>query len=289
MESLSILKRDRVSGGYALGVKALDILKAVHKLYLNGTPLNKILDLLRMLRDIRPEMGIVYNIGDIPLKVIESNGDIDSLDIIIERFTEILNSSKERINHALNYIKLPEKFGVVTLSYSSNVIEFIDKFKDRISTVYLLESRPGKELPYALEKMAILNISIKLLPDSNIYHAVKNAKMIVIGMDNLTLNDGLIIHKAGTYPLLLAGEHNELIKIMIGERLKITDSRLKKIKMDKWRYRVQTTQQIIDAYPFDITPLELIDYYVYDGGFLYKPSPLDITNLYINLYLSIIA
>jgi translation initiation factor 2B subunit (eIF-2B alpha/beta/delta family) len=289
-EAINELRTDKVSGGYQLGMKAYNILKDIFDLYTKGLSTAELGEYLEMLKLSRPTFGIVYNVADIPKRALHSQDySQEVFSGVIDRLGDVLSQAKRRIRDNCNKVSVPDEFVAVTLSYSSNVAQFLEVHRDRILKVCLLESRPGMEVKYAFEKALSLGLDVEVLPDSNIYHALRKNSLIVIGVDNIILGDGVFIHKAGTYPLILSGESAEVLKIMVGEGLKITDTRVKNINLERWSYTIHALDEQVEAYPFDFTPIKYIDIFVSDVGIIRRPNTLTLTNLYINQYLRIIG
>ena len=122
-----------------------------------------------------------------------------------EAFLEYIRSSRaEVISHARDLVK-DRPITVVTLSYSSNVLETLASLGPLLRKVYVLESLPGGEGRHAAVELRSRRIDVELLPDTAASLVIGSVDVVLIGADNVTL-DGCVYNKVGSRNLaILAG------------------------------------------------------------------------------------
>ncbi len=284
---LDDIMSDFTSGGREIGYKALSAAEALYEYAVSSVPpKEEVINKLEMLKNIRPCMGISYNVGDILIKAVGREGDwIKNFKNTLDNLREILNKSKDEIRSRSKGLLKSEVY-ITTLSFSSNVITFIERNRDYIKGIYLLESRPGTEVKYAYETFRNMGFDVKVYPDSAINFVTRGKVAIVIGMDAITLHEPHLIHKVGTNPLLTVAYMKSIDRFVVGESLKIIDANTHIIIPKKWKYRVEELELEIEVYPFDKTPVKYIEYLVTDLGIVRGVDERSLIELYIKLLLT---
>lgn len=283
---ISNISKDRMSGGRALGQKALSLIKMLSRDAEAGIiKYDEVKEYLKLLKNSRSLMGIVYNIADFSLRAIRDTRDwVSRLKGISKNIESILNDSQ------INILKFSRNIyaeSITTLSFSNNVLKILEFNRKYIRRINLLESRPGTEIKNAYLTFKKLGFDVYIYPDSNIYHALNNSGLIIIGFDSITLKDGYIIHKSGTYPLLATSKSIGINSVAVGESLKIIEEYTKNLVMERWKYRVEMLDIDVASYPFDYTPIKLLDTLITDQALINSPKERDLLGQYLQLTLKI--
>ena len=279
---------DRVSGGKALGYKAINLLEQLVSDATSGK-LNEddVIKVLKELRKSRKLMGIIFNAGDLCIKSIRKGGNwVENLKSTVNNLKHLLdNSSKEILKFSKKIIKCQST--VTTISFSSNVYNVVKSNRDNVKILYLLESRPGIEVKAAYEAYRKLNLDVKVVPDSNMFYALKKSDIVLIGADAITLRDGFLIHKAGTSALLTLAKSMSIESVIIAEALKIIDTNVGHLPAEVWEYEIPLLNMKTQAYPFDRCPIKIANMLITDLGIIKPISKLRILETYINLLLRV--
>ena len=127
------------------------------------------------------------------------------LDVAAEAFIEYMRVSRSEVaSHARDLVK-DSPITVVTLSYSTNVINVLLSLGPMLKKVYVLESLPGGEGRHAAAELRSRRVDVELLPDTAASSVIGLVDTVLIGADNVTL-DGCVYNKLGSKNLaILAG------------------------------------------------------------------------------------
>ena len=282
------ISRDRRSGGRELGLKALRVAEELCRRARQGElGRGDVEAVLREIRRCRKAMGIVYNVGDMGLKALGRGGDwLENLSRALRNMRGILEASRERMVRFSRQV-LRGVSSVATISFSSNVFAALTE-AGSVSRVVLLESRPGEEVVDAYRRLSGAGIEVTVLPDSNMLYAVKRSDAVVVGADSITARDCFLIHKAGTSPLLTLARAVGVRTVVICEALKLIDAEVGSIEMERWRYRVERLDAEFDSYPFDWTPINLVETLVTDHGLVEEPEDSDIARVYLDVLMRVL-
>ncbi|MGC9112133.1 hypothetical protein [Acidilobus sp.] len=176
-----------------------------------------------------------------------------------EAFLDYMKWSREEVvRHAVDLVK-GQPISVITISYSSNVVDVLASLQNMVRKVYVLESLPGGEGRNAAAELRSRRLDVELIVDAAASSYVGRADMVLIGADNVT-SDGCIYNKVGSKNLaILAGYFGKPV-MAVFEPYKITeDSQCGGVKLvertyqaDPWgevSYRVfdELTRDLVDA------------------------------------------
>ncbi|MGC9210422.1 MAG: hypothetical protein ACP5FT_04075 [Acidilobus sp.] len=159
-------------------------------------------DIHRLLVSANPTMGSISNLA---WTLREACLQGFSLERAAGAFMEYIRLSRaEVVSHARDLVK-DRPISVVTISYSTNVIETLVALGPMLRKVYVLESLPGGEGRHAAVELRSRKVDVELLPDAAASSVVGNVDVVLIGADNVTL-DGCVYNKLGSRNLaILAG------------------------------------------------------------------------------------
>lgn len=178
---------------------------------------------------------------------------------IEESFSKFLEENKHQIKT------------IMTISYSSSVVNQLLKHKDLDFELYVLESRPlfeGRRVAEVLSKYFQTNLII----DAAMGYFINKVDLVLYGADSI-LKDGSIINKIGTHPLsVIANDYNVKtyaltdsfkfnIRSYYDKAIKIEEKSSKEVFEKNVEYKVLN-------YYFDITPPKYITGIISDLGVL---------------------
>jgi translation initiation factor eIF-2B subunit delta len=277
-KKLSELRTDNLSGASELIFKALDIVKSQLKLVEDPNENIKdiILDLAKRIINSRPSMAPLINAIGYILQNSESlnkkaiNESLTQFDkdrisrnkVLEENFYEFLNLN------AKPHCKL------ILISYSSTIINLLEKFNNFNLELYILESRPlleGQRTAEILSKF----FKTHLIIDAAIGKFIDQIDFALIGVDSI-LKDGSIINKIGTYPLALLAKVNKKgvyavcdslkynLRSHFGEPILIEEKPLNEI----YNKEIINVFLVVQNYYFDITPPKYISNIISNLGIL---------------------
>ena len=206
-ESITTIAEDHRSGASRIARVALETM-ALLVLESKGRPKAEDLELAaRRISEAQPAMSIVHNVAHMFARLVGEG--LDPVAVRMQILDE-LDTSKDRI--ARSYLKVaPEHAVVVTTSFSDNVLATLQLLheKERLSRVFVLESRPlleGRFLGIALREAGI---AASLTPDALGPSLVAESTAVLVGADSV-LRDGSVVNKIGSYGLALAArEHGK--------------------------------------------------------------------------------
>ena len=163
------------------------------------------------LGSIRPGMGSISNVDDFLSKIPEN--DIVAARKLGKKLLMYYEGSEVKLRK--NAPKMNGK-SVMSISYSSSVKYSIEKSPPDI--LYLLESRPGKEVGAAYRDYSKY-CEVKVVPDSTMLSFMNSTDMVITGFDGI-FSDGTMTNKIGTYPLFLCAMEAGVEVIAVGESFK---------------------------------------------------------------------
>ena len=165
---------------------ALQLMKKSSSLSFNGV--EKAAELAYRLRPTMPVFGNVL------LAVLELRKKGKKVDELISLFKRSISSS---VNHAIKYLKGIRV--IATISFSSQVLMLLEALNPEKTFVFL--SNPGGEGRALANELRKRGIVVRLLCDSAICYAAREADVGVVGADAL-YSDGFL-NKIGTRALAL--------------------------------------------------------------------------------------
>ncbi|MFP3172574.1 MAG: hypothetical protein RXQ79_05950 [Acidilobus sp.] len=215
------------------------------------------------------------NVDDISSLMISANPTMGSIDSLVwalreacysgrtlkegaEAFLEYMKRSHDEVvAHAGDLIK-GKRATVITISYSSNVVDVLSAIKDMVTKVYVLESLPGGEGRNAAAELRSRKVNVELIADAAASSYVGEADLVLIGADNVT-SDGCVYNKLGSKNLaILAGYFGKPV-IATFEPYKITqDSHCGGVRLLERTYQAEPWGEVTYKV-FDELSRDLVD------------------------------
>ena len=96
---------------------------------------------------------------------------------------------------------------VITISFSSAVVDVLSSLQGRVRRVYVMESQPGGEGAYAASELRSRGVDSQLIPDAMISTYVDQSDVVLIGADNVTI-DGCVYNKVGSKNLAIVAAYS---------------------------------------------------------------------------------
>ncbi|MFX1391663.1 MAG: translation initiation factor eIF-2B [Promethearchaeota archaeon] len=287
---LDELRSDNASGASEFINKALEIIKKYLRRIKDPNKIIKedFIITLKQIIDTRPSMAplintmayLINNLNQINKNTIETRlkqiyiekeKRFKSLEVIFQRFLEAEKSKLRKI---------------MTLSYSSTIINLLLKSKKLNFEIYVMESRPLLE-GHRVAELLSSHFQTHLIIDAAIGAYIDEIDVVLIGVDSI-LKDGSIINKIGTFPLALLAKSKEKdvyavcdtykynLKSHYGYDISIKEKPISEV------YNKQITNKFLEVhnYYFDITPPEYLSGIISELGVLKIPEFLEqVTNV----------
>ncbi len=157
----------------------------------SSLPSNEIEKAAELAYRLRPTMPIF---GNVLLAVLELREKGEKVDELISLFKRSISSS---VDHAIEYLKGTKE--IATISFSSQVLMLLEALSPE--KVFVSLSNPGGEGRALANELRRRGIDVRLLCDSAICYAAREADVGVVGADAL-YSDGFL-NKIGTRALAL--------------------------------------------------------------------------------------
>jgi len=272
------LKQDNKSGANEFIDKALKII-TFQLDYIEDQNEDITVPILELSKEIifsRPSMAPLINTIGFLIHGLE----IISKKSILLKISELKKEREMRSsNLALNFFSFlnsiqKEPLKLILISYSSTIIDLLDKYEKSNLIIYILESRPLFE-GYRTAESLSKKYETHLIIDAAMGKFLDKIDFAFIGVDSI-LEKGSIINKIGTYPLaVLAKSVNTRVYAICdsfkynllshyGYEVKIEEKPMKEV------YNKKIKQELLRVhnYYFDITPPEYINGIISDLGIL---------------------
>ena len=269
------LRSDNTSGANELSSKAIEIIQIFSREINSDKNLDSLLkELCNQIINSRPSMAPLINtIGYLYDNLEEYT--VDSINTVIQKFyvhqSEIRDRLEQNFNafiHELNYSK-PR---IMLISYSSTIVNMLNKEKNIDFIFYILESRPLNEGQKTAEALGD-KFETHLIIDAAVGKFMDDIDLILIGIDSI-LENGSIVNKIGTYPLSVLAKSN-------GKRVYAVGDTLKYNLRSHFGLPVEIVQKpsievigrkehnfLVENFYFDITPAKFIHRIISDLGIL---------------------
>jgi translation initiation factor 2B subunit (eIF-2B alpha/beta/delta family) len=220
----------------------------------------------------QPAMAAIFNLANRTLWGIEETRTAEELRECIEHIAQVWRYTMQRrfralLKHAAALI--PDRGRVVTLSYSSAVLEALKAAhaKGRRFLVYCAESRPRCEGVELARQLAEGGIPCELVIDAAAPARVDDADLVLVGADGVTPTG--LINKTGTYALALAARWQRVrcIALATTEKFFPPDAPIQLPLMDPAEIfpPALPNLRVINAY-FEVTPLALLTSVMTEDG-----------------------
>jgi len=278
LKEIDKLKKDNKSGANEFIDKALKIIISQLNYIenLNEDITLPILELSKEIISSRPSMAPLINtIGFLihDLEIISKKSLLLKINLLVEEREKL--SSNLTLNFLSFFNSLQnEPLKLMLISYSSTIIDLLDKYEKNNLIIYILESRPLFE-GYRVAESLSRKYETHLIIDAAMGKFLDRIDFVFIGADSI-LEDGSIINKIGTYPLaVLTKSANSRVYAICdsfkynllshyGYEVKIEEKPIKEV------YNKKIKQELfkVNNYYFDITPPEYIDGVISDVGIL---------------------
>lgn len=208
------ISRERVRGAsWSSEAMAKAILNEANK----NTISCKDIDIItKIVTDANPLMGSLYNLSLIMQNACNQG---KTLEWATNKFLSYMSwARKSIVEHAAQLFK--EEINIFTMSNSSNILDVVARYKEKINKVLVGESQPGGEGAYFATQTKSLGIDVELYPDSAVSSAIEKSNVILIGADNITI-DGCLFNKVGAKNVaIIAGYYGKPV-ISVFEPFKI--------------------------------------------------------------------
>ena len=210
------------------------------------------------------------DITDIAEKILEVHGEMvaveKSIRSIMEKGAEVVNEILDELKTAgekAGY-KLAEHIeGIVTTVSRSRTVEIGIINAEKISRVYILESRPALEGIEMAKSLRKKGINCSVVVDSAMAYAVSKSNLVVFGADGVYQNG--VVNKIGSLPLSLTARYCGKPVICAFPEIKVIKKGFKE------KFKLRDPKEITDEVPaenvyFEFIPSELIHWVVTENG-----------------------
>jgi translation initiation factor 2B subunit (eIF-2B alpha/beta/delta family) len=277
---LEDLRKDKSSGASELTNKALEVIETQLEKFEEPNRDHKdvIQNLAEEIIKARPSMAPLINtIGFLinNLKAFSKKNLIQR----IKDFREEREKREKELEESFNKFLARHKSTinkVMTISYSSTLLNEFLKHTDLDLEFYILESRPLFEGRRTAEKLSNY-FDTNLIVDAAMGYLIDKVDLIIFGVDSI-LKNGAIVNKIGTYPLSITGRNNGVMVYAITDSYKynLRSHFNKAIKIERKGpdeiYENSNLDLEILNYYFDITPSEYLTGIISDLGVLNIPN-----------------
>lgn len=216
-------------------------------------------------------MGLVRNVNGILYSTWQENRES------IEKESErIRKTMQEQLESSLLHASevLEDGVSVTTISNSSAVRSALLENREKITRVYLLESRPGLEGQSLAEELENNGIDTFILVDAAVQEAARRSDLALCGSDSV-LSDNALVHKVGTYPLFLAmqglGRKTYSLTFEMKYERGYNSASYPPFRSHRSAEITTRNAKVVNLY-FDITPWSLITAYITDRGLVSHES-----------------
>lgn len=272
------IRNDEYSGANELATKAINTIQ--HQLdQIQNTNLN-LKNLIFILADkiinTRPSMApLINSIGYILTKTYDYHKA--SLEKTIDKYFKYQNYKQSQLEEIFsNFIRDlgQSELKIMSLSYSSSILQMMQKLEDFDFQFYILESRPLLEGQKFAKKLAE-KYRTHLIVDAAAGFFIDEIDFVLVGADSI-LKNGSVINKIGTYPLaVLAKSKNKGVYVISDSfkynlyshydlKVKIETKSIKEI----YNGASMNKNLICHNYYFDITPSSYIKGIISELGVL---------------------
>jgi translation initiation factor 2B subunit (eIF-2B alpha/beta/delta family) len=278
LSQIDDIRNDNLSGANELALRAIEVIQNQLDLiaYEDRDIKDLFLKLVGNIIRVRPSMApLINSMGFLISNIDEfTKGSIFKAISLFYKFqTKKQEKLQENFKLLLNRLALSE-ISIITLSYSSTLLNIIQSAKDFSFNFYVLESRPlleGQKLAEILSK----TYETHLIVDAALGKFIDHIDLVLIGVDSI-LKDGSIINKIGTYPLAaLAKSSNKQVYVICdsfkynlwshyGIEVKIEEKPINEV----YNKKVFSDSLNVHNYYFDITPAKFLDIIISDLGVL---------------------
>ena len=160
---------------------------------------------------------------------------------------------------------------IMLISYSSTVLNLLEKNKDFNLKIFVLESRPlleGRKTAKFLSKY----FNTTLIIDAAMGKFLEQTDLVLIGVDSV-LRDGSIINKIGSYPLTALSKLNNIDVYAVGDSYKYNLRSHygheilieEKLSSEVFNINEDTNMDVLNYY-FEVIPSEYISGIISDLG-----------------------
>jgi translation initiation factor 2B subunit (eIF-2B alpha/beta/delta family) len=269
------LRRNKSSGASELIKDALKIMKVQLDLIQdrNVNITKEFYSLFRKIINSRPTMAPLINfIGYLlhDLSILTKN----TLEKRIKQFEiEEIEKKKTLENIFHKFLKAREKDlkKIMLISYSSTILNLLEKNKDFNLEIFVLESRPlleGRSTAKYLSKY----FKTTLIIDAAMGKFLEQTDLVLIGIDSI-LKDGSIINKIGSYPLTALCKLKNIDAYAVGDSYKYNLRSHygheilieKKLSSEVFDIKVDTNIDVVNYY-FEVIPADYISGIISDLG-----------------------
>lgn len=260
-ELLNQILGDSRSGSTELALKVLDFYSSAKK---DGYALEKAYESINAAHS---GMGLVRNVNSI-LQSANSSGKQDLGKVVRNLRKEITEQSGKAVENFSGILSEDET--IVTISNSSAVREALLKYRDNVSTLYILEGRPGLEGQTLAEHLTENGLDVTVVTDASVQKVSKECTKAISGSDAV-LSDYSLIHKNGTFPLFMGtryyGKDNYSLSIDLKFETQFDASNYPTFRGHKSSEITDRKIKASNTY-YDITPASFITAYVTNGGII---------------------
>ncbi len=220
----------------------------------DGQTRREFLDLLQRLPHIRPSMAVFAAIAAEFGPVLTEKRSVAAkaqLQNTAQTLLQLFANAPEKIAGFLEPL-LAERSVALTYSFSSVVLQTLQRIHTKIDGLYILESAPGREgialATTIRENTELDHWNVTLAPDMLLDMAMSMAQCCVIGADAL-LGDGNFVNKCGARLLLRSAAEQRKPVYIVCESLKIAPTGW------LWRPEIFAPSECIPQAPRAVTVL----------------------------------
>ncbi len=270
------IREDSLHGATYLTLKAADAFKRAAG---NGADMSSLREASVALAAARPMMASIFRFANDLLFLLDRRGDEEEICAFCDSFIEGMEESARQIRYlAAERLSRMGIETVMTHSYSSlvkNTLFDLLSSKSRMRVI-CTESRPKNEGVELARTLCDAGAYTMLAIDAAAPSLCRNVDLLLVGADGVG-KFGLV-HKIGTYPLLLAARESGVPVVVLAGTEKFWPHELEGVEEPP-----KSPDEIADSgcfevmnYYFDTTPLEYIESIVTEMGIV---SPGEALNL----------
>lgn len=247
------IKSERLKGAAWAARKAAEALLALGE---SGDPgFGTLMEACRLLKESNLSMASVYNVAMVALRAYEEGG-VEGMIAAMKNFMEYQSWSSRRIASNARQV-VPKGSVILTISFSSNVLNVLVSVREAVRKVLSLESRPGGEGVLLASELRRRGIAVELVPDLSLHLHIGAVDLVMVGADSVTRN-GCVVNKVGTR-LVAEGAREERVPVVaVFEGYKVHPEKgCGEIPLLRRKFHVEGYGEV-ECQVFDETPPELI-------------------------------
>ncbi len=273
---IECIREDSLHGATYLTLKAAEAFKRAVG---SGADISSLREASVAIADARPMMASIFRFANDLLFFLDRSQEVEEIRSFCDSFIEGMEESAWQIRRlAAQKITQMDIETVMTHSYSSLVKDTLldsASSKSRMRVI-CTESRPKNEGVKLAQTLCEAGADTTLVTDAASPFLCLKVDLLLIGADGI--GEFGLVHKIGTYPLLLAARESGVPVVVLAGSRKFWPYELRGVKEPP-----KSPDEISDNgcfevlnYYFDTTPLEYIDRIVTEDGIVTPGEALEL-------------